>query len=96
MNVSADTSERQLTNMPKIKLTEQQRNSQRIADNLRLLQNSREYNSHDMGDIIGASNVTYLKRLENPMKLTLEEVLRICRHFKVEPEKFIGKELTIT
>lgn len=82
--------------MPRIKqLTEQQRNSQRIADNLKLLQNSREYTSRDMGDIIGASNVTYLKRLENPLNLTLDEVLRICRHFKVEPERFVGGVLTI-
>lgn len=95
MNASVDTSERQLTTMPKIKLTEQQKNIQRIADNLKLLQNSREYNSHDMGDIIGASNVTYLKRLENPLELRLDEILRICRHFKVEPEKFVGGVLTI-
>lgn len=81
--------------MPKINLTEQQKNSQRIADNLRLLQNSREYTSRDMGDIIGISNVTYLKRLANPLELTLDEVLRICRHFKVEPERFVGGELTI-
>lgn len=82
--------------MPRIKqLTEQQRNSQRIADNLRLLQNSREYTSRDMGDIIGASNATYLKRLENPLELRLDEVLRICRHFKVDPEKFVGGVLTI-
>lgn len=81
--------------MPKINLTEQQRNCQRIADNLRLLQNSREYTSRDMGDIIGISNVTYLKRLENPLNLTLDEVLRICRHFKIEPERFVGAELKI-
>lgn len=81
--------------MPRIKLTEQQKKCQRIADNLRLLQNSREYTSRDMGNIIGISNVTYLKRLENPLELRLDEVLRICRHFKIEPEKFVGGVLTI-
>ena len=83
--------------MPKIKaLTAEQENRQRIADNLALLKNSKNYNTRDMGKLIGKSHVTYQNREDNPLTLTIGEVLKICKHFGVEPEKFVNGILKIS
>jgi len=82
--------------MPKITLTERQKDRERLAHNLQLLQRSRSYTCEEMGDIIGRSGPTYLSRLRNPDNLTFGEISSLCRYFKIEPERFVCGTLGVS
>lgn len=81
--------------MPKVTLSERQKDRERIRNNLKLLQNSRAYNSVEMGEIIGRTAPTYLSRLRDPDTLTLGEISALCEYFKIEPERFISGVLGV-
>lgn len=67
--------------MPKVYLTETQKENDLIKQNLILLQGG--LSCTQMGKIMGISKSTYLNRLKTPKRLTIEEVNRICKHFHI-------------
>lgn len=76
-----------------IKESEFQQLRKRLANNLRLLQGTKT--SDEMANILCVSRGTYLSRLRNPEKLTVNEMSRLCRAFRIEPEKFLTETLKI-
>lgn len=78
--------------MPKVYLTENQRENELIKRNLILLQGG--LSCTQMGKIIGISKSTYLNRLKNPQQLTLREITKICNHFKIPIETFLSETIS--
>lgn len=78
--------------MPKVYLTNEQRNNERIKNNLIILQG--RMSCSQMGKIMGVSKSTYLNRLKSPQKMTLKELDRICKHFDVSVANFLTGELS--
>lgn len=79
--------------MPKVYLTEKQKDCERLRANLKLLQGKRGV--REMGAIIGCSKSTFHSRLKKPESLTYEEIKRLCDFFKVDIAAFCGGVLKI-
>lgn len=77
--------------MPKVTLSESQKEREIIKQNLVLLQGG--MSCSDMGKIIGVSKSTYINRLKRPTQLTLEEVQRLCKHFRISVATFVSDTL---
>lgn len=78
--------------MPKIYLTESQKENDLIKQNLTLLQG--RLTCAQMGKIIGVSKSTYLNRLKSPTQLTIQEVNKLCKHFHISVTSFLTERLT--
>ena len=79
--------------MPKVYLTERQKDYCRLQDNLKLLQGNRTY--EQMGVIIGGSKATFSRRLKRPESLTYEEIKRLCDFFHIDIGAFVSRSLKI-
>ena len=79
--------------MPKVFLTEKQKDCSRLLDNLKLLKGNRS--CEEMGVIIGGSYRTFQRRMKNPESLTYEEIKRLCDFFKIDIAVFCGGTLKI-
>lgn len=78
--------------MPKIYLTETQKENEIIKQNLVLLQG--RLSCEQMGRILGVSKSTYLNRLKSPAQLTVRELKKICKHFNISANSFLTERLT--
>lgn len=78
--------------MPRVYLTEAQKENDLIKQNLVLLQG--RLTCSQMGKIIGVSKSTYLNRLKSPTQLTIQEVNKLCKHFHVSVTSFLTEKLT--
>ena len=79
--------------MPRVYLTESQKENEIIKHNLELLQGKRS--CIEMGKILGVSKQTYLNRVKKPDQLTICEVSRLCKYFKIEMSHFLTDMLSI-
>lgn len=79
--------------MPKIYLTEFQKDCERIRNNLTLIQG--KLSCSDMSRIIGTSKSTYINRLKRPEQLTIKEIYKICKYFKIPIASFLTDKLTL-
>lgn len=79
--------------MPKVALTDRQKDFQRLAYNLKLLQGGRS--KQEMADLLGCSLSTYVRRMRNPEELTYEEIKRLCDFSKVDMQNFVCGQLKI-
>lgn len=79
--------------MPKVLITESQKASDRLRNNLMLLKGARS--NAEMSKIIGKSAATFGNRLKNPEQLTYEEARLLCTRFKVSIAEFSSAELRI-
>lgn len=79
--------------MPKVYLTDKQKDISRLKDNLKLIQGQRTF--EQMGVIIGGSKATFSRRMKNPDTLTYKEIKRLCDFFKVDISTFCGGSLKI-
>ena len=79
--------------MPKVYLTDKQKDISRLKDNLKLIQGQKTF--EQMGVIIGGSKGTYSRRMKNPDTLTYKEIKRLCDFFKVDISTFCGGSLKI-
>ena len=79
--------------MPKVALTERQKDFQRLGYNLKLLQGNRTVK--EMADIMGCSAQTMYNRKKSPEKLTYEEIKRLCDFAKVDMQSFLCGTLKI-
>ena len=73
--------------MPKVALTERQKDFQRLAYNLKMLQGGRSVK--EMAALLGCSQSTYYTRLKEPEKLTYEEIKRLCDFAGVNIQTFL-------
>lgn len=78
--------------MPKVYLTDTQKENDLIKQNLVLLQGG--LSCSQMGKIIGVSKSTYLNRLKSPTQLTIQEVNKLCKHFRISVTSFLTERLT--
>lgn len=78
--------------MPKVYLTETQKENEIIKQNLILLQG--RLSCEQMGRILGVSKSTYLNRLKSPAQLTVCELKKICKHFNISVNSFLTERLT--
>jgi len=78
--------------MPKIYLTETQKENDLIKYNLLMLQG--RLSCEQMGKIIGVSKSTYINRLKSPTQMTIKEASRICKHFHISISTFLTEKLT--
>ena len=68
--------------------------TERLRENLRRLQG--ESSDRRMAEIIGAKHgTTWKRRLERPETLTVDEALRLCEAFCVEPDGLFEAEIRI-
>lgn len=79
--------------MPKVFLTEKQKDISRLYENLKLIQGATS--NDDMGVIIGGSKRTYERRVKNPESLTYQEIKRLCDHFHIDIAAFCSSKLKI-
>lgn len=79
--------------MPKIYLTESQKDYERIKNNLTLMQG--KLSCYEMSKIIGTSKSTYINRLKHPEQLTIKEIYKICKYFKIPISSFLADKLTL-
>lgn len=79
--------------MPKVTLTESQRQCERLRNNLTVMQCRRT--STEMGKIIGRNKGTYLSRYKDPESLTLREVRLLCNKLGVDIAKFVTGEIGV-
>ena len=79
--------------MPKVALTERQKDFQRLAYNLKMLQGGRS--AKEMAALLGCSMSTYYTRLKEPEKLTYEEIKRLCDFARVDMQSFLCGTLKI-
>ena len=79
--------------MPKVYLTEKQKDCSRLKSNVKLIQGQLSY--EDMGNIIGGSKATFSRRMNHPEQFTYGEIKRMCDHFKIDIGTFCGGTLKI-
>lgn len=79
--------------MPKVYLTEAQKENDIIKRNLVVLQGG--LTCSEMGKIIGVSKSTYINRLKQPSQLTIKELNKLCKYFHVPVSSFLTTELTL-
>ena len=79
--------------MPKVALTERQKDFQRLAYNLKMLQGGRS--KQEMADLMGCSLSTYDRRTKHPEELTYSEIKRLCDMTRVDMQNFVCGTLKI-
>lgn len=79
--------------MPKVLLTERQKDLNRLTDNIKLIQGGR--GGREMAQILGISVTTYCRKLKNPESFTYKEIKRLCDFAKVDISVFTGGKLRI-
>jgi DNA-binding Xre family transcriptional regulator len=79
--------------MPKVAITQAQKDRERIRANLLIIKGGNS--NKQMSKVIGASTETFRKRLENPEKLTVDELLRICRRYRISASDLLENQLRI-
>lgn len=79
--------------MPKVTLTERDKDQIRLFQNLKLIQGGRT--AQEMGEILGCSLGTYYQRLKKPEQLTYKEIKRLCSFFKVDMNNFMTGQVKV-
>ena len=80
--------------MPKVTLTEAQKEKERLQRNIELIQGKKS--DEFMGKIIGKTGQTFGNRKRDPESLTLAEVRLICRYLKIDRADFSIGEMTFS
>lgn len=80
--------------MPKVYLTEAQKEKDRLSRNIELVQGKRS--NAEMGKIIGTTGQTFGNRKRNPESFTLSEVRLLCNKFRIDRSDFLTKDLALT
>lgn len=75
--------------MPKVCLSEKQKDHERLISNLLLIQSSKQRTNAQMGQVLGISSSAYSNRKRNPEKMTYKEIKRLCDYAKVDISTFI-------
>lgn len=73
--------------MPKVALTERQKDFQRLGYNLKMLQGGRT--KQEMADLMDVSLSTYRRRTIHPEELTYSEIKRLCDFAGVNIQTFL-------
>lgn len=79
--------------MPKAKMTDAQKEKERLLRNVDLVQGKRT--NAEMGAIIGTSGPTFGNRKRNPESFTLSEIRLLCSRFRIDRADFLTKELVL-
>ena len=79
--------------MPKVYLSETDKDLARLSENLRLVEGGRP--AREMAAITGISTAAYCRRRQNPKSLSYEEIYRICREAGVDIRDFVGGKLKL-
>lgn len=87
--------------MPRVCLTQKQREEERVRkDNARLQKNLELVEGgrscRVMGEIVGLSAASYSKRRKSPELLTYEEIRKLCKNRGVSIASFCGEALTLS
>ena len=85
--------EHEVIYMPKIHLTEKEKDHARLIDNLRMIQGRRS--NEDMARILGISRSTYIRKAKNPEALTYKELKRLCDFTRVDIASFVSRKLRV-
>ena len=81
--------------MPKIILTEEQADRERMIANLWAVKGILRVSNAGLAKIIGVTGTTVANRLENPDLLTYGEIRRICKVSKIAKARFVDELLSI-
>lgn len=81
--------------MPKIILTEEQADRERMNSNLWAVKGVLRVSNAGLAKLIGVTGSTVAKRLENPDSLTYGEIRRICKAAKIDMARFVTETLSI-
>lgn len=81
--------------MPKVYLSEKQKDHDRLVSNLLLIQNSKQKTNAEMGKVLGISSSAYSVRKRHPEKMSYEEIKRLCDYAKVDIPTFITDSLKL-
>ena len=81
--------------MPRVCLTDKQKDHDRLVANLLIIQNSKQKNNAQMGEILGISSSAYSARKREPEKLTYAEIKRLCKYAKIEVATFVSEQLKL-
>ncbi len=81
--------------MPKVCLSEKQKDHDRLVANLLLIQNSKRKNNAQMGEILGISSSAYSARKKEPEKLTYAEIKKLCGYAKIDVAVFVSEQLKV-
>lgn len=79
--------------MPKVYLTEKQKDHDRLIQNMKLVQGRRS--NEAMATILGVSRSTYIRKAKSPELLTYSEIKRLCDFTKVDIAAFVGSQLKV-
>ena len=79
--------------MPKVYLTDKEKDHARLIDNLRLIQGRRS--NEDMATILGVSRSTYIRKVKQPESLTYQEIKRLCDFTRVDIASFVSGKLRV-
>lgn len=81
--------------MPRVCLSEKQKDHDRLVANLLLIQNSKQKNNAQMGEILGISSSAYSARKREPERLTYNEIKKLCKYAKVDVAAFVSEQLKV-
>lgn len=81
--------------MPRVYLTENQKDHERLVENLLLIQKGKQKNNEQMGMILGISSSAYSARKKEPEKLSYAEIKKLCNYAKVDVATFVSGSLKI-
>ena len=79
--------------MPKVFLTEREKDLARLRENLRILECGRS--SREMSSILGMSKTTYNERRRSPESFTYLEIYKLCKSANIDIKDFCGGRLTV-
>ena len=79
--------------MPKIILTAEQREHDRLCHNLKMCERGRGV--REMAKICHTSPTTYSRRRKRPEGFSLSELSALCREASVSVEDFVGKTIRL-
>ena len=87
------TTDKGVNIVPKVTLTERQKDFNRLGYNLKLLQGGRT--KDEMAELLGCSRSTYERRMKKPEDLTYAEIKRLCDFMRVDMQNFVCGQLRI-
>ena len=79
--------------MPKVHLTERQKDHDRLIGNLRLIQGRKT--SQEMALLLGVSKSTYIRKAKAPETFTYGEIKRLCDFTRVDIAAFVSGKLKV-
>lgn len=79
--------------MPRVYLSDEDKDLARLSENLRLLECGRTV--REMAKITGMSKSAYSKRRQNPDTFTYREIYKLCRAAGVDVSDFTGGKLRL-